>query len=239
MSISDLFRCGKAARLRAELGYSQTGQIIPNSSGGPVGEQAGNGYAELGWTIGPIIAGRNYSPGMDPFTINGSFEFPVGYRTATPELYRHVPSVHYVTRSALGMAVGRRMTLRYEIVGEGPFEATEDHNVAPHVYLHFQRRGDNWSGTGLMAGFRWWSLQGNPVRPGKGEISVPLTREHWGWVAGDNQGLTELELDALFIDAVEYAERLGFTFGGPGKGHGVYAFTPGNKFIVESFEIHS
>ena len=127
------------------------------------------------WTIGPIIAGRSYSPGMPDSTPDGSFEFPV-YDGAPASSYRDIPSVHYVTR-ATGPIEGKSIRMRFEITGGGPFKSTElPDQLAPYVSLFIQRHGDNWSAVGEFEKYRWWSKASIALRPGHFVFEVPLRR---------------------------------------------------------------
>ena len=100
------------------------------------------------WNIGPVINGRNYSPGMPPSSADGSFTFPVD----TPaNNHNHVA---YVTKAPVGplsLIDKTRIKMTFEIIGSGPFKSTELPDQLPaYVVLYFQRNGDNWSGTGAF-----------------------------------------------------------------------------------------
>src|SRR3954449_7390378 len=70
------------------------------------------------WNIGPVINGRNYSPGMPPSSPDGALTFPVGYPNSDHAV---ISSVHYVTRP-LGLIGKTRVRMTFEIIGSGPFK---------------------------------------------------------------------------------------------------------------------
>ena len=129
------------------------------------------------WNIGPVINGRNYSPGMPPSSADGSFTFPVD----TPaNNHNHVA---YVTKAPVGplsLIDKTRIKMTFEIIGSGPFKSTELPDQLPaYVVLYFQRNGDNWSGTGAFKSYRWWSNDFVTLAPGVHTLEVPLTRDAW------------------------------------------------------------
>jgi hypothetical protein len=111
----------------------------------------------------------------------------------------------------------------------------EQPNTYPSILtLHFQRKGDNWSGTGSFETYRWWATFAStmPITAGEHEISVPLSGR---WTAV--QTSDALSNPKGFQDAVRQADRVGFTFGGgDGYGHGVYATGPA-RFVVLDFRV--
>jgi len=181
------------------------------------------------WNIGPVINGRNYSPGMAPSSADGSFTFPVG---APNSDHLVIPSVHYVTKP-LSLVGKTRIRLTFEIFGNGPFKSTElPDQLPPYVVLYFQRDGDNWSGTGAFESYRWWSNDFVTLAPGIHTLEVPLTRDAWVSVT-TNQSTAE-----DFAAAMAKASAVGFTFGGAGgKGHGAYSDTPGCQFILRGYRV--
>jgi hypothetical protein len=157
------------------------------------------------WQIGPVINGRSSSPGM-PRTTTGGFDFPKC----------GAGSVHYVTRRIDGPIKGP-VTLTYSIEAsaDAVFMAS-DGGTPGRIALHFQRKGDNWSGRGKYAGYRWYSLNRPLIAAGTHTISLPFDLAHWGAVLAS--GRTQ----SLFDQAKAGVYRIGFTFGGSSNaGHGV------------------
>ena len=101
------------------------------------------------WQIGPIIRGKNYSPGMPAQpTATGpgwSFSFP------------SEDGVHYVTTPLTGSVIGSRaVKARFAITGPGRLVPSQGDPPA-RARLFLQRRGD-WSGAGAFEFYRWWSV---------------------------------------------------------------------------------
>jgi hypothetical protein len=166
------------------------------------------------WTIGPIIGGKTYSPGMPLHPIadgpNWYFDFP-----------QAPGSIHYVTRNAVEP---RRniIRMRFRIEGRMEFKATEGVARAA-VRLMIQRRGDTYSWD--KASYRFWS---RPVQlaPGEFVVEEALTSDRWTNVGGrsDPGGF-----EALLNDL----ENVGFTFGGQFAGHGVYVIGAARFVLTE------
>jgi hypothetical protein len=184
------------------------------------------------WEIGPVINGRNYSVGMplqpSPHPDGWFFEFPQPSQAAG--------HVNYVTFNHGSLSAKKQIILRYRI------EASPDVQIVPRDYphlastltLYFQRRGDNWSGTGAYETYRWWSTfrVHAPLTPGDHVLAASLDEN---WTAIDTSSAASNPKE--FRNAVRHAERVGFTFGGgAGWGKGVYATGPA-RFIVTGFEV--
>ncbi|QWC56402.1 hypothetical protein F7D01_04220 [Erythrobacter sp. 3-20A1M] len=183
------------------------------------------------WEIGPVVRGRNYSPGMPGHLSAGrdgpQFTFPTGAREG---------SVHYVTLPVRSLAGAKELRLRYRIdAAPGTrFVAAENPKAQAAITLYFQRRGDNWSGRGRFEAYRWYAAPATmmPLSPGTHEIAVPLDRS-WGAV----MHTTARNDPAAFQEALDDAGRVGFVFGSAGgRGHGVYATGPA-RFTVLDFDI--
>jgi hypothetical protein len=189
----------------------------------------------LAWQIGPIIGERNYSVGM-PLTPskhpNGGWYFDIPSPDASQG------HVHYVTFRHGSLSGKSRIVLRYRLeMAEGVqlVPSKEQPGTFPSILtLYFQRRGDNWSGTGKYEAYRWWATFASriPITAGEHEISVPLDGA-WSAVQFSNASSNSKG----FREAIRDADRVGFTFGGgDGYGHGVYA-TDRARFVVTSFQV--
>lgn len=184
------------------------------------------------WQIGPIISGQNYSVNMpltpSPTADGWSFDFPQPNKAAG--------HVHYLTfvHGSLAGKTHIDITYRIDAAAGVQFYPTNFPGSPSMLTLYFQRRNDNWSGRGKFEAYRWWATfrTDTPLTPGTHTISVGLN-ENWTAVqtssaASNPQG---------FRDAIQNAERVGFTFGGgDGYGHGVYATGPA-RFTVTSFQV--
>lgn len=188
------------------------------------------------WEIGPITATRNYSLNM-PLSPSphptGGWYFDIPYPTAA------AGHVHYVTFKHGSLSGKSRIVMRYRIEmadGVQIVPTKEQPNTFPSILtLYFQRQGDNWSGSGKYAAYRWWATFASvsPLASGEREISVRLDQN---WTALQGSATTN---PRGFADAIRYADRVGFTLGGgTGFGHGVYATGPA-RLVVTSFQVLS
>lgn len=164
-----------------------------------------------GWFLGPIVNGKNSSRGKVILTNNG--------------WYISIDEPHYCTKKADAPLTGKTLTFRYRFLGD--VRPVERPSEQPTFSAHFQRKGDNWTGLGKYAGFRWYSRQSFPLVPGDAEIVIPLERTFWIPVMADGEG---------FDEACAKVDRVGLVFGHDwgGRGHGV---TGNGKFEVLSWRI--
>jgi hypothetical protein len=194
---------------------------------GDAATRAGNAVT---WTIGPIIRGRNYSPGMPlhPIPRAGG-----GWHIDLP---RAPGSLHYVTFPHGTLAGKSRIVMRYRI------EAAPGARIVPAtgpgmpsiITLYFQRAGDNWSGRGRFETYRWYATfaSHSPIVPGDHVIVAPL---NGAWTAVETS--TARSNPAAFRSAVTAADQVGFVLGGgDGYGHGVFA-TGRARLIVTDFRV--
>src|SRR5687768_5380491 len=106
-----------------------------------------------GWTIGPIIRGRNYSEGapLHPVPRRSG-----GWQVDNPQ---RPTGIHYVTFRHGSLAGKRRIVKRYRI-GAAPgvkiVPATAPH-LPSSLTLYFQRAGDNWRGRRQFETYRWYA----------------------------------------------------------------------------------
>ena len=186
------------------------------------------------WEIGPVIGARNYSVGM-PLTPSAH---PDGWYFDFPQPDKAAGHVHYVTFRHGPLTGKSRIVLRYRIEAEPGVQIypTNYPGWLSSLVLYFQRRGDDWTGSGKFETYRWWSTfrAHMPLTPGEHELSVGLD-ENWTAVRTSSAQSNP----KAFRDAIRDADRVGFTFGGgDGWGHGVYATGPA-RFVLTAFEIVS
>lgn len=180
--------------------------------------------------IGPVIEGRNYSQGvpLHPFATADGWAFNV------PQL---PGSVHYVTmaRTAPLQASGALMLhYRIEAAPGTQLLAVTSPGAPGLLTLYFQRRGDNWDGTGKYEAYRWFATfaTASPLGPGEGTIAAPFSAN---WTAV--QTSSRANNPQAFAAALANPGRIGFVLGGgTGYGHGVYATAPA-RFVVTGFEV--
>src|SRR5688572_7499986 len=117
-----------------------------------------------GWTIGPVIKGRNYSVGMPLHPAPSAWG---GWQIDLP---RAPGSVHYVTFRHGSLAGKRNIVLRYRVEAAPGVRIvpTSDPSLPSIITLYFQRRGDNWSGRGQFETYRWYATFASqmPITPG-------------------------------------------------------------------------
>ncbi len=142
-------------------------------------------------------------------------------------VFPNANGVHYLTTAQKTSMPARTMSasIAIETTGSPVFDYhTEPGNTcdAPAtVRLFFQRHGDNMSGDGKYAYYRWWS---NPISYVLAAGSVTLTGDltdlsQWTSVNGERAADHAAEFHAAMADE----DNVGFTFGGGCFfGHGVF-----------------
>lgn len=183
------------------------------------------------WEIGPVVRGRNYSVGMPISPSPGQrgsliMDFPTA----------GAGQVDAITTAIGPLASARQITLRYRIdAARGTrFVADETPNEPATVSLYFQQAGDNWSGRGRYATYRWYAPVRAvlPLTPGTHSVTVRLD-EAWSSVRGP----TNRELPEGYAAALHNTARIGIAFGSLGRrSHGVYATGPA-KFTLLNLDI--
>jgi hypothetical protein len=183
------------------------------------------------WTIGPIIRGRNYSPGM-PLHPSPNLD---GFRIELP----HTPdSLHYVTFRHGPLTGKSHIAMRYRFEADPGIRIvpTTDPRLPSVITLYFQRRGDNWSGVRQYETYRWFATFTSHWELKAGEYSMvaPLDAD---WTAIETS--TAATAPAAFREAIANADEVGFVLGGgDGYGHGVHLVGPGRaRLIVTDFKI--
>lgn len=187
--------------------------LAGDADGDPPGEPAD----ATSWQIGPIIRGRNYSPGapLRPTPSPGG-----GWHIDLPQA---PGSVHYVTFRHGSLSGKRRIVMRYRVEADQGVRIlpATDPRLQSIITLYFQRRGDDWSGAGEFETYRWFATFASrmPVEPGEWEIVAPLDAR---WTAIETS--TAESHPGGFSEAIAEADRVGFVLGGgDGYGHGAFA----------------
>jgi hypothetical protein len=183
------------------------------------------------WDIGPMVRGQNYSVGMParPSAAPGgalTMDFPLA----------GAGQVDALTTAVGPLAGARRITVRYRVeAARGVrFIADETPGETATVSLYFQQRGDNWSGSGRFASYRWYAPVSAvmPLTPGEHTIQVQLG-ETWTNVWGK----PNTEQPEGFAGALRGTARIGLAFGSMSRrSHGVYATGPA-RFTLLDFDI--
>jgi len=184
------------------------------------------------WQIGPIIRSRNYSIGMPLHpsqSRNGWFlDFPYPHNRAG--------SVHYVTFNPGSLQGKRRIVVRYRVdAARGVrFVSSQTPDQPATISLYLQRRGDNWSGRGRYASYRWYAPAQTVAQltPGEHEMVVDLGQ---GWTSVQGQPASNDPMG--FQGALANADQVGLVMGTLfARGHGVFATGPA-RLTVTSFQI--
>jgi hypothetical protein len=182
-----------------------------------------------------------FSPGMPEHparTAEGwEFSFPryEGPLPCRAPIAPDCPRVEYLTTPAVGLVLGRTVTMTIAISGSPEFrymlEASNTCDTPASVRFLIQRRGDDLT----KEFYRWWS---NPsaiiLAEGQHTMTVPLTPDQWSSVFGRKGQATKGE----FVAALREAERIGITFGGGCFfGHGVNVSGSDATFTMKDFAI--
>ena len=178
-----------------------------------------------GWVIGPIIRGTNHSIGMPasptPLGVGWFIDFP-----------GPGGKVDYVQNfSPPALQAGKTLKIDFTVSGAGftPYEFPDRQAM---VSIQFQRRGDNWSGTGAMQSYRWYSRQMVLLAPGEFTLTVPLVLESWGDVQGKSDNPDAFAAAMLDLD------NIAIVFGhSSGAGHGVYASEPSRFTLLDMAQV--
>ena len=191
------------------------------------GDRAEASADAVAWTIGPIINGRNYSPGLPPHPTprRGG-----GWHIDLPQA---PGSLHYVTFRHGSLAGKTRIVMRYRIEAErgARIVPTTDPNAPSILTLYFQRGGDSWSGRGRFESYRWYATfaSHSPLRVGEHVIVAPLDGN---WTAVQTSSARTNPTG--FRNAVAGADQVGFVLGGgDGYGHGVHAIGRARLVVTE------
>ena len=188
--------------------------LLLAACGGGGGHSAPKPTADSPWAIGA----------PDAHSSGPSFDIPTQ------------GSINYVTQATGSLEGKHSITLRYRV------DMADDVRIFPPsmpegpsiITLYFQRKGDDWSGQGKYAFYRWYATSSSqmPITAGEHEITAAFTDKWTAIEAGASN-----ELSQAFPDALPNAGRVGFVLGGgTGYGHGVTASGPA-RFTIISFTI--
>ena len=166
-----------------------------------------------GWSIGPIINGKNYSVNMPLQMVGNTIEFGPD---AEP---------HYVTKPTGSIANASVIRMRFNIEGGKIYGKGCGEASVGTISLYFQQKNDGWR----TDGSRWWTAPASLDHEGEYEIIAPLDGI-WGSVMTMNSSTNPME----FTNAKINAGQIGFTFGNcEGLGHGVRATGPVKFTLID------
>jgi hypothetical protein len=183
------------------------------------------GAGSLSSTIPIPGAGQWVDFGRNKPTISsGAFTFPGPGGVAG----------YFYTQPPATMAQGQTVTLVYSIDGSTPEWGVSDPVDGPPATMHLflWRRGDDLSCNGVMASYRFWAPSGVTLKLGDDQtLSSVLDPSVWTNCYGQHN-------TSGFVEALENAMGIGFTFGGQKFfGHGVYLSGGNATFKVNNFTV--
>lgn len=182
-----------------------------------------------GWSIGPVVNGKNKSAGAVIEPAEGA-EAAFWIPTAPGH-------VHYVTKRHGPLLGAKQLRLRYRLEQpEGAsLAAYSDPRYPAMLTLYFQQKGDTWTTSGEYETYRWYATfaTATPIPLGEHEIVAPLDG-----LWGATQVSTSVSNPAGFQKALNDTARVGFVLGGgDGYGHGVQAVGAPARFTIISFTV--
>lgn len=218
-------------------GGSSPPPSVPNTS-------SADGWTSMyspGVTLEPVTGGliAFALPATNANCPNGSYAGP------TP-----CPQVDYVVTAANGLAPGKKITMTGSVTASP--DAVFNHLTQPDgnqpgghaaaCRIWFEEAGDNLSGTGAYAYYRWWANDPADVVLANGPFSIsavldPNAGGGWTSVMGE-QANASPAATAGFAQAMTSAASMGFTCGGGSfYGHGVNMSAGSATFTLTSYAV--
>lgn len=119
--------------------------------------------------------------------------------------------VHYIVTKAAGITMGKTITFRFSIAGDGELKVADPNDIPPATVRFLL-----W---GQTVNDRWFTHVGtNLDHNGDYEVKVPIQLSKWTGVGGNPP-----TQQAPFESVIASPYAMGFTFGGQYfAGHGVY-----------------
>lgn len=118
--------------------------------------------------------------------------------------------VHYIVTRAAGLAMGKTITMKFNIGGAGTLKVADPSDIAPATLRLFI-----W---GQTINDRWWGYPPINLDDGDLTLSIPIDPTRWTGVGGNPP-----TVQAPFETVIANPYAMGFTMGGQYfAGHGVY-----------------
>jgi hypothetical protein len=172
-----------------------------------------------GWSI-------RYSPSMPP---SMSQDADDTYYVDLP----YQDGLHYVVQGAQGNLTGKRITIKFGLIGAGELLASDPGETCPcSVSLYLQQQGDTLTAADEFK--RWWSHK-IPLNP-QGDALVVVSPENFTQVLGKRGS----DFPQQFQAAMSNLANVGFTFGGTrSAGHGIYVKqgTGSVRFVLKEYSV--
>src|SRR5512143_24021 len=133
--------------------------------------------------------------------------------------------VHYIITRAKGLALGKTITMRFNIGGAGTLKVADPNDIPPatlRLYIWGQTVND-----------RWWGNPSINLDDGDLTISIPIDQTRWTGVGG-NPPVQQ----APFSSVIANPYAMGFTLGGQYfAGHGVFSPEGTKTFKLLSYTV--
>jgi hypothetical protein len=190
------------------------------------------------WTIGPVISGTNYSPGMP---LHPSAAAGGGWQFDFPKPCNRLPdcSVHYVTAAVNSIKPSQSVSAAFTVTASA--DAVFNCAIIPNnpegytlsdptaMSLMLEHTNDDMSYE-FWRYFAWGSR--TKLAAGTYAISVPLTLDRWIDVMG------KPAQSDTFSDTLNHLGAVALVFGGCGyAGHGVQITSGSARFALKSYAI--
>lgn len=164
---------------------------------------------------------------MPPVSDNWSFVYSNGVSgDAGKFTFPKTDGVHYIIKRAAGLAMGKTITMRFNISGTGTLKVADPADIPPATIRLFI-----W-GNGINE--RWWTHLPTNLIDGEQTVTALIDPSIWGGVGG-NPPVVQLP----FSTVVGSPYAMGFTLGGQYfAGHGVYCPDGTKTFEVLEYSVN-
>lgn len=192
---------------------------------------AGLAYLSLGAGAGLIgysllKAKGGATPAYKPTAGGWSFVYSPGMTgDASHFTFPNADGVHYITTKAAGLALGKTITLRFNLSGDGALAVADPADIPPAtVRLFIWGQGVN---------DRWWIRAATNLVDGDQTVSAVIDPANWGGVGGN-----PVVVQAPFESVISNPYAMGFTLGGQYfAGHGVYCPVGSKTFTLLEYSV--
>lgn len=171
------------------------------------------GVGMIAYALPKSLAKFGAAPKASPQVISNQWSFvysPGMSGDASAFTFPKTDGIHYIVRKSEGLALGKTITLKFNISGDGELKVADPSDIPPATLRLFI-----W---GKAIDDRWW---GNPhinLENGNLTLSIPIDPSRWTGVGGNPP-----VVQAPFESVIANPYAMGFTLGGQYfAGHGVY-----------------
>lgn len=186
------------------------------------------GVTIIAYALPKSLAKFGAAPKASPQVISNQWSFvysPGMSGDASAFTFPQTDGVHYIVRKAEGLALGKTITLKFNISGDGELKVADPSDIPPATVRLFI-----W-GSGVND--RWWTKLPANLVDGDQVISAVIDPANWGGVGGNPP-----VVQAPFAQVVGKPYAMGFTLGGQYfAGHGVYCPAGGKRFRLLEYSV--